>query len=179
MFVKIICTDRLVCFADFVRMTLLAVLFLLPLPNCFLRSCFSRLFVDVLKFFPPLTTSAFSGTAIFTSQHTSFESGTAYLRKNGIAIIPISCASAPFFKLSTKPSVQRNLFVQRQPYCNVFRLLGWNWLLQVFPKHKKKTSDADKYKGSLLSPLVSPKSKWILWKEFLSNSFNFRLLKFR
>ena len=47
----------------FVGMTLLAVLFLLPLPNCFLKVCLPTLFAAVLKFFLRLTTSAYSGTA--------------------------------------------------------------------------------------------------------------------
>ena len=33
--------DRLICFGDFVGMTLLAVLFLLPLPNYFVKVCLS------------------------------------------------------------------------------------------------------------------------------------------
>ena len=70
MFVKISLRDRLVCFADFVGMTLLACrtlmapfLFLLPLPNCFLSVCLPTLFAAVLKFFLPQTTSASPGTA--------------------------------------------------------------------------------------------------------------------
>ena len=55
--------DRLVCFADFVGITLVALFFLLPLPNCFLRVCLPTLSAAVLKFFLPLTTFAISGTA--------------------------------------------------------------------------------------------------------------------
>ena len=43
MFVEMSFHDRLVCFVDSVGMTLLAVLFLLPLPNCLLRVCFLTL----------------------------------------------------------------------------------------------------------------------------------------
>ena len=64
MFVKMFLHDRLICFADFVGMTLLALRFLLPLPNCFLIVCLPTLFAAVLIFFLPLATSAISGTAI-------------------------------------------------------------------------------------------------------------------
>ena len=108
MFVKMSLRDRLVCFADFVGINLLACLpyassfppiapflFLLPLPNCFLRVCLPTLFAAVLKFFLPLTTTAISGTANFNkSAPTRFAAGTIYSRKNGIAVLPITCASA-------------------------------------------------------------------------------------
>ena len=68
--------DRLNCLVDFVGIILLCLLppcrtptapFRLrlpsPSPNCFLRVCFPTLFAAVLKFFLPLTNSAFSGTA--------------------------------------------------------------------------------------------------------------------
>ena len=88
--------DRLICFADFVEMTLLADLFLLPLPNYFLRVCLPTLFAAVLKLFLPLTTSGISGTANSNkSAPMRFAAGTIYLRKNGIAVLPITCASAP------------------------------------------------------------------------------------
>ena len=88
--------DRLICFADFVGMTLLAVLLLLPLPNCFLRVCLPTLFAAVLIFFLPLTTSAISGaTKSNTAAPTRFAAGTKYLRKNGNAVLPITCARAP------------------------------------------------------------------------------------
>ena len=65
MFVKLCVLDRLVCFAGFVGMTAFALLFLLPLPNCFLRVCLPTLFAAVLILFLPLTTSANSGTAFY------------------------------------------------------------------------------------------------------------------
>ena len=83
--------DRLDCLADFVGMILLPVLFMLPSPNCFFRVCFPTLFAAVLKFFLPLTTSAISGTANFNkSAPTRFAAGTINLRKNGIAVLPIT-----------------------------------------------------------------------------------------
>ena len=88
--------DRLICFADFVGMNLLAVLFLLPLSNCFLKVCLPTLFAAVLKLFLPLTTSAISGTANCNkSAPTRFAAGTIFLQKNGIAVVPITCASEP------------------------------------------------------------------------------------
>ena len=110
MFVKMSLRERLICFADVVGMTLLALLFLLPpcrtptalfhlrlpSPNCFLKVCLPTLFAAVLIFFLPLTTSAISGTANSNkSPPTRFAAGTTYLRKNGIAVLPITCASAP------------------------------------------------------------------------------------
>ena len=60
MFLKL--RDRLILL-DFVGLTLLALLLLLPLPNCFLRVCLPTLFAAALKFFLQATTSAISGTA--------------------------------------------------------------------------------------------------------------------
>ena len=105
-FVKMSLRDRLICFAGFVGMTLLALRFLwLPKPNCFLRVCLPTLFAAVLKFFLPLTTSAISGTANSNnSAPTRFEAGTIFLRKNGIAVLPITCASAPNHRLRCRPT---------------------------------------------------------------------------
>ena len=95
MFVKMSHRDRLDCLVDFVGVILLCLL-RLPSPSCFLRVCFPTLFAAVLKSFLPLTTSAISGTANSNkSAPTRFAAGTTYLRKNGIAVLPITCASAP------------------------------------------------------------------------------------
>ena len=109
-FVKMSLRDRLICFAVFVGMTLLALIFLLPpcrpptdpfplrlpSPNCFLKVCLPTLFAAVLIFFLPLTTSAISGTANSNkSAPTRFAAGTICLRKNGNAVLPITCATAP------------------------------------------------------------------------------------
>ena len=123
MFVKMSLRDRLICFADFVGMTLLSVLFLLPLPNCFLRVCLPTLFAAVLIFFLPLTTSAISGTANSNkSAPTRFAAGTIYLRKNGIAVLPITCASAPnpVHVVDQHLYSMESLLVLKQPSCNVF-----------------------------------------------------------
>ena len=67
-----------------------------PSPSCFLRVFFPTLFAAVLKFFLPLTTSAISGTANSNmSAPMRFAAGTTYLRKNGTAVLPITCARAP------------------------------------------------------------------------------------
>ena len=96
MFVKMSPRDRLISFEDFIRLTLLAVFFLLPLLNCFLKVCLPTLFAAVLKFFLPLTTSAISGTANSNkSTPTRIAAGKINLRKNGIAVLPITCAKAP------------------------------------------------------------------------------------
>ena len=103
MFVKKSLRDRVICFADFVGMTLLALFFLLPpvllrlpSPNCFLKVCLPTLFAAVLIFFLPLTTSAISGTENSSkSTPTRFAAGTIYLRKNRIAVLLKTYASAP------------------------------------------------------------------------------------
>ena len=97
MFVKMSLRDRLDCLVDFVGMILLRLLLLcLPSPNCFLRVCFPTLFAADLKDFLPLITSPISGAANSNkSAPTRFAAGTIYLRKNGIAVLPITCASAP------------------------------------------------------------------------------------
>ena len=79
MFVKMSLRDLLICFADFVGMTLLALLFLLPLRNCFLRVCLPTRFAAILKSFLPLTTSAVSVTAKSNkSASLRFAAGTIY-----------------------------------------------------------------------------------------------------
>ena len=96
MFVKMSLRDRLLCFADFVGMTQLVLRFRLPLPNCFLKVCLLTVFAALWIFFLPLTSSAISGTANSNkSAPTPFAAGTIILRKNEIAVIPITCASAP------------------------------------------------------------------------------------
>ena len=98
MFVKMSLRDRLDCLVDFVGMICLCLLppLRLPSPNCFLSVCLPTLFAAVLKFFLPLTTSAISGTANSNkSAPTRFAAGTRFLRKNGIAVLPITCVRAP------------------------------------------------------------------------------------
>ena len=96
MFVKLSLRDQLDCLVDFVGMILLPVLLLLLCPNCFLSVCLPTLFAADLKDFLPLITSPISGAANSNmSAPMRFAAGTTYLRKKGIAVLPITCARAP------------------------------------------------------------------------------------
>ena len=100
MFVKMSLRDRLDCLVVLVGMILLCLLpplgLRLPSPNCFLRVCFPTLFEADLKDFLPLITSPISGAANSNmSAPIHFAAGTTFLRKKGIAVHPITCASAP------------------------------------------------------------------------------------
>ena len=130
MFVKMSLRDQLDCLVDIVGMILLPVFFLLPPPNCFFRVCFPTLFAAVLKFFLPLTTSAISGSANSNkSTPTRFAAGTIYLRKKGIAVLPITCARAP----NPPPSVFQPLYsmefllVLKQPSCSIVCVKNECW----------------------------------------------------
>ena len=108
MFVKMSRRDRLICFADFVGMTLLAVLSLPPLPNSFFKICPPTSFAAVFNFFLPLLTSAiFDGPYSNESAPTRFAAGTIYLRKNGNAVLAITCASA-MIKIFARISIYSN-----------------------------------------------------------------------
>ena len=68
-------------FANFVGMTLLAVLSLIPLLNCFLRVCLPTVSAAVSFFFQPPTTSEISGASNSNmSAPTRFAAGTRYSR---------------------------------------------------------------------------------------------------
>ena len=109
MFVKMSLRNQLTCFVGFVGMTPLAVLFLPPLPNCFLRVCLLTLFAAVLNFFLPLTTSAISGTLnSIKSAPTCFTAGTIYLLKNGTAALPITYSSPLNLRTRCRPIVLQN-----------------------------------------------------------------------
>ena len=92
--------DRLDCLVDFVGKILLC---LLPPSTCgslhptvFFRVCFPTLFAALLRDFLPQITSQISGTANSNkSAPARFAAGTRYLRKKGIAVLPITCARAP------------------------------------------------------------------------------------
>ena len=106
-FLKMSLRDRLDCLVDFVGMILLCLLpscgtptapfrLRLPSPNCFFTVCFPTLFAADMKDFLPLITSPISGAAKSNmSAPMRFAAGTTYLRKNGIAYLPITCARAP------------------------------------------------------------------------------------
>ena len=104
MFVKMSLRDQLDCLVDFLGMILLC---LLPLPNCFFRICFPTIFAAVLKDFPPLISSPIFGAANSNmSAPMRFAARTTYLRRKGIAVLPITCSRAqiPF------PSVFQPLY---------------------------------------------------------------------
>ena len=85
--------DRLFCLAYFVGMTLLAAFFLLPLPNCFLRVCLPTLCCCLELLFTTNSLCNFWCSKI--QQSTRFTAGARNLRRNGIAGLTITCASAP------------------------------------------------------------------------------------
>ena len=125
MFVKMSFRDRLDCLVIFVGMILLCLLPLLACrtptapflpavrlrlpsacgsllrlpsrsPNCFLGVCLPTLFAADLKDFLPLITSPINGATNYNmSAPMRFAAGTTYLGKNGIAVLPITCARAP------------------------------------------------------------------------------------
>ena len=130
-------------------MTLLVPFLLLPLPNCFFRVCLPTVSAADLEIFLPLTTSASFGTASSNqSTTTRFAAGTINLHKKGIAVLPITCASA-----RCRPIPQKNKYprVLNQPSCEFFRL---EINVGGISKNQNKTSDT---KGIFL-PLVSLKS---------------------
>ena len=123
-------------------MTLLAVLLPLPLPNCSLRVCLPTIFASVLKFFLPPTTSAISDAAISNkSAPTCFAAGTLDSQKNGIPVLPITCARA----LNPHPRWSNHLVPSFRLEINV----------GGFSEHQNKTSDADRYYAYLFTARVS------------------------
>ena len=152
MFVKMFLRDRVVCFIDSVGMTPLACLmpkpalrFRQPQLNCFLRVCLPTLFAAVLKLFLPKTTSAFSGAAISDkSVPTYFAAGTTFLHKNGLAILPITCESAPnpLPRCRTIPPIIEPILISKRPSRIVFPV---EMNVGGFSKHRNKTSDTDRY----------------------------------
>ena len=148
--------DRLVCFADFFGMTLLALLFLLPLQNCFFGVCLPTLFAAVLNFFLLLTTSAISGTANSTkTAFTRFAAETIYLCKKRIANLQKNLCKCTEPCPRYRP-IQRYrmeyLIGLKQPSCNVF-LLEVN--VGAFSKHQNTTTDTYRYKGHFFTNRVS------------------------
>ena len=68
----------------------------LPSANCFFRVCFPTLSAADSNDFLPLITSPTSGAAKSNmSAPMRFTAGTINLRKNGIAVLPLTCARAP------------------------------------------------------------------------------------
>ena len=126
--------DRLDCLVDFVEMTLLAVLLLLPpclpasrppaapfrqrlpspSPNCFFRVCFPKHFANVLKDFLPLITSPISGAANSNKSAPMRSAAGKYIftqKWNGSSPNNLcKCAESPT-TLSTNTSIVWNLYL--------------------------------------------------------------------
>ena len=146
MFLKTSFCDRLVCFAAFLGMTLLAIFFLLPLPNCFLSVCLPTLFAAVLKFFLPLTTSAISGAANSNkSVPTGSPVGTLYLGRTGTAVPPTTWANSPIPR--TCISVECNLYLSWSNHLITFFTLQMN--VGDISKHQSKKIKTDRYKRQI------------------------------
>ena len=147
--------DRLICFADFVGKTLLAVLSLLPLPNCFLRVSLPTLFAVVLNLFPALTTSAVSSAAnsqvstypfcscddIFTQKWNCSPPNNLY-----------KCTESPF-TFSTNNSIELNLYLSWSNYLvTSFRL---EMIVGDFSEHQNNTSETNRNKSYFFTALMS------------------------
>ena len=153
MFVKLSPRDRLDCLVDFVGMILLSFL---PLSNCFFRVCFPTHFSAVLKYFLPLITSPISGaTNPNMSAPMRLAAGTIYLRKKGIAVLPITCARAlnPLSPLSSNRSMVWNFYLPRSKHLVVSYVLEMN--IGYLSKHQNKPSDTDRYKRYFFTRCVS------------------------
>ena len=99
--------------------------FLATTKQLFSQSLSLHTLCSCLDSFLPLTTASISGKADFSNAApTRFAAGTIYLRKNGIAVQPISCASAPnpIHVVDQHLLRMESLFLLKQPSCNVF----WN-----------------------------------------------------
>ena len=114
--------DQLDCSVDFVGMILICSK---PLPNCFFKVCFPTLFAAVLKVLLPLITSPISGAANSKmSAPMHFATGTTYLRKKGVEVLPVTIARAS----NPIPSVFQQLYsmefllVLKQPSCSIVRV---------------------------------------------------------
>ena len=131
MFVKMSFRDQLDCLVDFVGMIFLCLL-RLPSPNCFFRVFLPTLFANVLKDLLPLITSPISGAANSNmSAPMRFAAGTTYSRKNGIAVLPITCARAPKPLLSVFLPLysMEFLLVLKQPSCSIVCVKNEYWTL--------------------------------------------------
>ena len=70
-------------------------LFRPTLSSCFLEVCPATFFAEASIFLPFTSSAIFSTANSIKSTPTRFAAGTVYLRKNGIVVILITCASAP------------------------------------------------------------------------------------
>ena len=115
--------------------------------------------------------------------HTKFQQVSTYafcswddiFTQNWNCSSPISfckCTESPS-TLSTNNSTEWNLYISWSNHLvTSFRLEIY---VGSFLEHQNKTSDTDRYKRYVL-PVVSLKSIWILWKDFLSSGLNCKFL---
>ena len=165
--------DRLFCPADFFAMALLAPLFLLPLPNCFLRVCLPRLFAAALKFFLPRRSSAFSGKLQQVSTH-AFCSWDDILTQKGNCGSPkrlCTCTESPP-TMWTNSSLELNLYFSWSNH--LVTSFRWEMNNGAFLNIKIKRVIPTDTQG-IFSLLVFLNSIWILGKEFLNSGLNSNL----
>ena len=176
MFVKKSPYDRLVSFAGFVAMILLALLFLLLLPNWFFSVCLHPFFAAVLRFFLPPATSALFGRAdLNKSRPKSFAVGTFYLRNIVNAVLPISFSTAP----KPLPCCRRTPLKNRSSVCLdatfYWHCFRWDGTLQSLLNTETKRVRPTVKNGIPFS-LVSHKSRWTLRRGVSSSGLNCSLL---
>ena len=147
--------DWLDCLEDFVGLTLLALLFLLPLPNCFLRVCLPTLFAAVLKFFLPLTISAFSDTSKSNkSAPTCLAAETRHFHKKvNWSSHKNLCMCTKTAPTSTETAMEKKLSLSWSNLLVKYFRLETN--VRGFSNHPNKTSDTNRYKGYFFTARVS------------------------
>ena len=147
--------DRLTCFEHFVGMTLLAVLFLLPVPNSFLRVCLRTLFAAVLKFLLPLTTSNFWHSKVQPVSTYAFCSWDVIFTQKWNCSSPnklCKCTESPS-TLSTNTSTEWDLSLSwSNDLVTSFRL---EMNVGGFSEHQNKMSSTDRYKKCFFSARIS------------------------
>ena len=154
MFLKLSFCDRLVCFAEFVEMTLLALFFLLPVPNGFLSlSCsilccqleFVSALTDLCKFwrsnFQQVSTHAFCSCDDVCTQWRNCCSPKNLCK---CTESPSTCSTITSIEWNLCKSSSNHLVTSLRIESNVGRV----------SKHQNKMSDTDRYNGNF-STLVS------------------------
>ena len=131
-----------------------------PLPatttQLIFQSLSSHILCCCLNFFLPLTTSAISGEGKSNKlAPTRFAAGTICLRKNGIGVLPITCAMCTESPstLSTNTSKAWNLYLSRSNHLvTSFRL---EKSVEGLSEHQNEPSDTDRNKGFSFTACVS------------------------
>ena len=155
MFVKMSLRDQLFCIADSVGMTLLAVLFLLPLPSCFLRVSLPTLFATVLNF------STTNNLCIFWRSKFQQVSNYAFCSSDDIFTKKWNCSSPNIlgkctespYTLLTNTSIEWNLCLSSSNHLVTSSRIEMN--VGGFYKRQNKTSDTNRYRGYFFTAFVS------------------------